>query len=318
MIHDATLFAALADTNRLRALALLRHIELSVGELAQVLGLNTSAMSKHLKLLLDCGLITKRKEGNWSFLRLGDAALTKPVFELLDQWSKVHGTSKWVAADLARLEAVHAERAVEAQQYFAAHAPEWDRLRSLHSPTECVDHAVIDALGDHHPGTLVDIGTGTCSMLELFADRADHMIGIDRSPEMLRFGRSKLTEESIINFDLRQGDMHRLDLPSETADTVILHQVLHYSRHPATALNEAARILKPGGKMIIVDLAPHELEELRRDHAHVRLGFKDEEVVAYLHNIGISAQTSDHLEGGPLTITIWSGTRDHEKLRLVK
>lgn len=318
MIRDVALLHALADPTRLRALALLRSMELSVGELAQVLAQGQPRISKHVKLLLDCGLLTKRKEGNWVFLCLGDSALVDPVFTLLDRWAQVHGASDWLAADAARLTAIQADRAQEAQLYFNDHAGEWDKLRSLHIPTADVDHAILRALGDHEPGRLVDIGTGTGTMLMLFGNRAEHVIGIDRSPDMLRFGRAKLKEAGITNAELRQGDMNRLDLPSGSADTVILHQVLHYSRHPANAIAEAARLLAPGGRLLVIDVAPHHIEALRRDHAHVRLGFSDEEVLSHLTAAGLDAQVADHLTGGELTITIWSAEHSSAHLRLVQ
>lgn len=318
MNRNVVLLHALADPIRLRAMALLRQMELSVGELAQVLAHGQPAVSKHLKILLDCGLVSKRKEGNWVFLGLGEPGLVDPAFTLLDRWAEVHGESSWIAADLARLTAINADRAQDAAQYFRAHAAEWDRLRSLHIPTDKVDSAILRALGDHHPGQLVDIGTGTGTMLMLFAHRADHMIGIDRSPDMLRFGRAKLAEAGIVNAELRQGDMNRLDLPTAKADTVILHQVLHYSRSPATAIAEAARLLKPSGRLLVIDVAPHHVEALRKDHAHVRLGFADDEVLAHLAAAGIDGAVVDHLTGGDLTVTIWIGKPNGSCLKLIR
>lgn len=318
MIRNAALLHALADPLRLRIFALLRRMELSIGELAQVLAQGQPTISKHVKLLLECGLLSKRKEGNWVFLGLGEPSLVDPVFALFERWDEVHGESSWIAADAARLTAINADRAEDAAQYFKTHAVNWDKLRALHIPTSEVDDRILRALGDHRPGRLVDIGTGTGTMLMLFADRADHMIGIDRSPDMLRFGRAKLMEAGIENAELRQGDMNRIDLPSGTADTVVLHQVLHYSRNPAMAIAEAARLLKPTGRLLIVDVAPHHLEALRKDHAHVRLGFSDEEVLAHLTAAGLDGQVRDHLAGGELTVTIWVGAPNHSRLRLVQ
>ncbi|MBN8831006.1 MAG: ArsR family transcriptional regulator, partial [Sphingomonadales bacterium] len=236
MNRDALLFHALSDPVRIRILYLLQQMELSVGELAQVLAQGQPKISKHLKVLIDCGLVGRRKEGNWVFLRLGVPSLVEPVFALLDRWAEVHGRDPWVAADATRLTAINADRSADAAVYFAAHAAEWDRLRALHVPTQEVDEAILRAIGSHHPGVLVDIGTGTGTMIHLLADRADHMIGIDRSPEMLRFGRAKLLQSGITNAELRQGDMNALDLPSGSANTVILHQVLHYAPRPAAVI----------------------------------------------------------------------------------
>lgn len=317
MNHDAVLFQALSDPVRLRILYLLREMELSVGELAQTLAQGQPKISRHLKQLIECGLLDRRKEGNWVFLRLGTPALVEPVFTLLDRWAEVHDRNPWLAADAARLTAINAERTAEAAAYFEAHAAEWDRLRSLHVATEDVDEAILRAIGDHRVGQLVDIGTGTGTMIHLLAERADHVIGIDRSPEMLRFGRAKLLQDDITNVELRQGDMNALDLPTGSADTVVLHQVLHYAHRPAGVIAEAARILKPTGKLIVVDVAPHDREELRRDHAHARLGFGDAEILEFMRAAGLDGKVVHHLAGGALTVTLWSAEPHPARLRAV-
>lgn len=317
MQSKVALFQALSDPTRLRILQLLREMELAVGEVAQVLAQSQPGISKHVKILLDCGLLTRRKEGNWVFLSLGEPGLVQPVFALLERWAEVLGRSPWIAADAARLAAIKAERAEEAARYFAAHAGEWDKLRSLHVPVARVDAAILRALGDRAPGRLVDLGSGTGTMLRLFADKASHMIGIDRSPEMLRYARAMLAEEGIDNAELRQGDIVGLDLPSGSADTVILHQVLHYAQHPAAFIGEAARLLAPDGRLLVVDVARHDLEELRKSHAHARLGFSDEEVLAWLRAAGLKGEVVDHLDGGELTVTIWSARPDKKRLRAV-
>jgi ArsR family transcriptional regulator len=318
MNNDSLLFQALSDPVRIRILYLLKEMELSVGELAQTLAQGQPKISKHLKVLIDCGLAGRRKEGNWVFLRLGAAALVDPVFALLGRWAEVHGHSPWLAADAARLTAINAERSAEAAIYFAAHAAEWDRLRALHVAVEDVDKAILRAIGDHPIGKLVDIGTGTGTMIRLLADSADYVIGIDRSPEMLRFGRANLLRDGITNAELRQGDMNLLDLPSGSADTVILHQVLHYAHRPAAVVAEAARILKRTGKLIVVDVAPHDREELRRDHAHARLGFADEEVLDFMRAAQLKGRVADHLVGDALTVTLWSAEPGSARLRAVR
>jgi ubiquinone/menaquinone biosynthesis C-methylase UbiE len=316
--QDTLLFQALCDPLRIRILYLLQQMELSVGELAHTLAQGQPRISKHLKVLIDCGLVDRRKEGNWVFLRLGERSLVDPVFALLDCWAEVHGRNPWLAADATRLAAINAERSAEAAAYFAEHAAEWDRLRALHVATEEVDEAILRAIGDHHPGKLVDIGTGTGTIIQLLSSRADSMIGIDRSPEMLRFGRAKLLQNGVSNAELRQGDMNALDIPSASADTVVLHQVLHYARRPAAVIAEAARILKPTGKLIVVDVAPHDREELRREHAHARLGFGDHEVLDFMGAAHLNGRVVEHLAGGALTVTLWSAERRPAHLRSVR
>jgi ArsR family transcriptional regulator len=226
-------------------------------------------------------------------------------------------TTRQFAADRARLAAVRADRAEAAARYFAAHAAEWDQIRSLHVADAQVEAAIREALGDGPIGQLVDIGTGTGRMIELFGTAATRSIGIDRSTEMLRLARVKLEEAGIEAVSLRQGDMYALPLPDAEADVVLLHQVLHYAHSPAAAVAEGARLLRPGGRLLIIDFAPHEREELREAAQHARLGFADEAVVGWLAAAGLDGKVVRHLEGGELTVTLWAGIRparlDHER-----
>ncbi|MBA3677681.1 MAG: metalloregulator ArsR/SmtB family transcription factor [Sphingosinicella sp.] len=317
-MHDTpALFRSLSDPTRLRILALLRAMELSVGELAQVLGQSQPRVSRHVKILIDTGLAERRKEGSWVFLSLGDAARVQPLFNMLDQWAEIDGQDHWAAADAARLTAVRADRAAAAERYFASHAQDWDDLRSLHIAESEVEAAVARALADRPIGRLIDIGTGTGRMLELFGPAADRALGVDRSPEMLRLARVKLAEAGLAAAELRQGDMYSLPLPSASADTVIIHQVLHYAQQPADAVAEAARLLGPGGRLLIVDFAPHEREELRIRDAHIRLGFADDAMLKYLDSAGLEGRVVEHLEGGELTVTLWTGERPEARLKVV-
>lgn len=300
---------------------LLRAMELSVGELAQVLGQSQPRVSRHVKILIDAGLAERRKEGSWVFLSLGPRPRTEPLFQLVDRWADLDGGNPWVAADAARLAAVRADRAAAATRYFAGHAREWDALRSLHVAESEVEAAIGRALGVEGEGAaigrLVDIGTGTGRMIELFGPKAAHALGVDRSPEMLRLARAKLAEAGLDGAELRQGDMYALPLPSDCADTVIIHQVLHYAQNPAAAVAEAARLLGPGGRLLIVDFAPHEREDLRSTDAHVRLGFPDEAILKHFEEAGLQGRVVEHLEGGELTVTIWLGEQPETRLREV-
>lgn len=296
---------------------LLRAMELSVGELAQVLGQSQPRVSRHVRILIDAGLAERRKEGSWVFLSLGPRPRTEPLFQLLDRWTELDGDNPSIAADAARLAAVRADRAAAAERYFAGHAEVWDALRSLHVAESEVEAAIARALAGAPIGRLVDIGTGTGRMIELFARAAEAALGIDRSPEMLRLARAKLAAAGLDTVELRQGDMYSLPLPSGAADTAILHQVLHYAQNPAAAVAEAARLLAPGGRLLIVDFAPHEREELRAADAHVRLGFADEAILKLLEEAGLAGRVVEHLEGGELTVTIWLGEQPEARLRSV-
>ena len=316
MFHAAETFRSLADPTRLRIIALLRAMELSVGELAQVLGQSQPRVSRHVKILIDAGLAERRKEGSWVFLSVGESDKVAPLFALLDRWSESYGEDPWTVADAARLAAVRADRAAAAVRYFARHAADWDELRSLHVGEGEVEAAIARALADRPVGRLVDIGTGTGRMIELFGREAEQALGIDRSPDMLRVARAKLAEAGL-EAELRQGDMYALPLPSGSADTVIIHQVLHYAQQPAAAVSEAARLLAPGGRLLIVDFAPHDREELRARDAHARLGFADEAMLKWLEAAGLQGRVVEHLEGGELTVTIWAGEQTEKRLKVV-
>lgn len=313
----ADLFQALADPSRLRLLALLKEMELTVGELAQVLAQSQPRVSRHLKILADAGLIERRKEGSWVFLQLGQPALVEPLFALIEAAGDSQAGRQF-DADKARLAAVRADRAEAAARYFAAHAAEWDQIRSLHIAESEVEAAIREAVGDGAIGRLIDIGTGTGRMIELFGAQARQSIGIDRSTEMLRLARVKLESAGIQAVSLRQGDMYALPLPDGEADVVLLHQVLHYAQSPAAAIGEGARLLGEGGRLLIIDFAPHDREELRDAAQHARLGFADEAVIGWLEEAGLDGRVVRHLEGGELTVTLWAGTRRPSERRARK
>jgi ArsR family transcriptional regulator len=298
----------LADPTRLRILALLRLMELSVGELAQVLGQSQPRVSRHLKILADAGVLERRKEGSWVFLTLAEPDRIEPAFALIDGWADA-STQALFSADAARTETIRADRSEAANRYFAGHAEVWDQIRSLHVAESEVERAIDRLLGRRPLGRLLDIGTGTGRMIELFGPRASQAIGIDRSSEMLRLARVKL-ETAGISSSLRQGDMNALPLADQSADSVIIHQVLHYAHSPAVAIAEAARVLAHGGTLLVVDFAAHEREELRTSDAHIRLGFEDEAMAAWFAAAGLTVDHVEHLKGGELTVTLWRGVKE--------
>lgn len=310
MQHALDLFRALADPTRLRIVALLRAMELSVGELAQVLGQSQPRVSRHVRILCDAGLATRRREGSWVFLAAAPATLADPVFGLIDA---AGDGEAWRDADAAKLTAVRADRAAAAASYFAAHAEHWDAIRSLHVAESAVEAAMRDVLGPAL-GRLVDIGTGTGRMIELFAPASRHATGIDRSPEMLRLARAKLDGRTGI--ELRQGDVAALPLDDASADTIIVHQVLHYLPAPESAIAEAARLLAAGGRLLVVDFASHEREDLRDSDAHARLGFSDAQIARWFAGAGLDHARTETLEGGELTVKLWLGTRPADEKAL--
>ena len=282
-------------------------MELSVGELAQILGQSQPRVSRHLKILSDARVLERRKEGSWVFLTLADDERVEPMFALIDAWSD-SSTQALFASDSARTESIRGERAEAANRYFSGHAEVWDQIRSLHAAETDVEGAIDEALGSQHLGRFVYIGTGTGRMIELFGPRASQAIGIDRSSEMLRLARVKLEAAGIAS-SLRQGDMYSLPLADQSADTIVIHQVLHYAHSPAAAIAEAARVLAPGGTLLVVDFAAHEREELRTTDAHIRLGFEDEVMAGWFASAGLKIDHVEHLEGGELTVTLWRGVK---------
>lgn len=311
------IFRALADSTRLRILALLRSMELSVGELAQVLGQSQPRVSRHVKILCDAGLAERRKEGSWVFVAPGAPDRLAPVQDALDAWRKLE-PDHWAVADAARLAAVRADRAAAAQGWFAQHAGEWDAIRSLHVAESQVEDAMKAVLGDAPIGQLIDIGTGTGRMLELFAGQSENALGIDRSSEMLRLARVKLAERGLTHAELRQADLYALPLGDGAADAAILHHVLHFAQQPGAAILEAARVLGPGGRLLIVDFAPHDLEELRTRDAHARLGFSDDQILGWFDAAGLLPARTETLEGGELTVKLWLARKGAGDLKEAK
>jgi len=310
---DPTL-RALADMTRLRIMRLLAHMELAVGELAAVLGQSQPRVSRHIKILCDAGLAERRKEGSWVFLRsaIGEhraPPLGAAVAKLL---AVAEADDAQFAArcgeDRRHLAAIRAGREKAAADYFARHAAEWDSLRSLHSPDGPVEVALVAALGQAL-GRLLDIGTGTGRIAELLAPAAGQVTGLDMSPEMLRIARARLQNLPAASVDLVQGDFSALPFGDAAFDTVTLHQVLHYAQEPGRVLAEAARVLAPGGRIAVVDFAAHDHEALRTEHAHARLGFSDEAMLALFAECGFSGDAPVALPGERLTVKIWTGTR---------
>lgn len=302
-----TIWRALADPSRVRILLLVRRMELSVGELAAVLAQSQPRVSRHIRILDDAGLVRRAKEGAWVFVRLGEAATCAPVLSAIDAISPEAG-----AGDQDRLAAVRAERAAVADSWFAAHATDWDRERSLFTAEAAVEAAIEAALtGDL--GVLVDVGTGTGRMIELLGRRARSALGIDRSPEMLRLARGRIEASGMRHAEVRRGDMYALPADAGSVDTLVLHQVLHFADDPMAVLAECARVLAPGGRLLVVDLMSHGREDLRTQQRHVRLGFGDEQVAGWMAAAGLQAGVVARLPAPEaLGVCLWLGKRAGE------
>lgn len=302
------LFRALGDSTRLRILALLQEMELAVGEIAQLLDQSQPRVSRHIRLLEEVGLVERRREGSWVFVRLSVDGSGADALTVLRALSPNACERAAMAADKQRLSSIQAERDAAARRYFDAHAHEWDAIRSLHIAEDEVERAVVRILDGVVRGHLLDIGTGTGRMVELLGGQAARVTALDRSPEMLRLARSRLASAAV-PVDLVHGDFARLPMPDGEIGTVIMHQVLHYARAPETAIAELARVLAPGGTVLIVDFAPHDREELRREAAHARLGFSDGQMRDWFGDSGLAMDGIETLVGGPLTVKLWLGRK---------
>jgi ubiquinone/menaquinone biosynthesis C-methylase UbiE/DNA-binding transcriptional ArsR family regulator len=301
---------AAAEETRLRMLALLTEGELSVSDFTDILGQSQPRISRHLKLLVEAGLVERHREGAWAFFRLTDRGVAlriiRPTLESLD-----HSDPR-LLEDRTRLQAVRAQRSQAAQAFFSRLAPEWDRIRSLHAPEAVVEAAVLDALGTRSIRNLVDLGTGTGRMLQLLAPRVLRTVGLDASHAMLSVARANLEKAGLRGIELRQGDIYAPPFPRDTFDLVVIHQVLHYLDDPARAIREAARLVAPGGRILVVDFAPHSLEFLREAQAHRRLGFAPAQVAGWLDEAGLDCTLNREIappkKGDEhLTVSLWLG-----------
>jgi|HubBroStandDraft_4_1064222.scaffolds.fasta_scaffold05273_4 ubiquinone/menaquinone biosynthesis C-methylase UbiE len=306
-----TLLAALravAEPTRLRLLVLCARGELTVSELAQILGQSQPRVSRHLKLLCEAGLLDRLREGSWVFYRLSSgsaaSALTRHLVAACSE------SDETVALDLRRLAATKSQRAELAAAYFRENAAHWHRIRSLYIDEREVEAALVEIIAAEAPRDLLDIGTGTGRMLEVLGPRVASAVGVDQSREMLAVARVNLERAGLHNGIVRLGDMYQLPLADSGFDAVVVHQVLHYADRPPAAIAEAARVLRPNGVLVVVDFAPHTLEFLREEHAHRRLGFTDAEIAEWCRAAGLEPAPPRHLPGDPLTVVIWAAYRE--------
>jgi ubiquinone/menaquinone biosynthesis C-methylase UbiE len=315
MIDLLNIVRALADPTRMRIVFLVLRLELSVGELVQILGQSQPRVSRHIRILDEAGILERRKEGSWVFMRPGPVLIDGRLAALFD--STDISQAKAFLRDLLRLEEVRAARTEMAAAYFAAHAGEWDSLRSLHVAESEVEEAIAQILSTAPLGSVLDVGTGTGRMMELFAAEASHFVALDNSTEMLRLARAKLANlagSDATKVDIMLGDFNSLPLDDEKFDTVIFHQVLHYAQHPEGVIAEAARVLAPKGRLVIVDFAAHDREELRTVHAHARLGFADDLIAKAFQANGIHLAHQLSLDGGTLAVKVWMGQKQGQAI----
>lgn len=303
---------AAAEPTRLRILVLLAEAELNVSDLTRILGQSQPRISRHLKLLVEAGMIERFRDGTFVFFHVAEsgdaAALTAGLLETVDRRARPFSLDRERAGRLRR------ERAESAKRYFDEHAAEWGRIRTLHVAEDDVETAMRRTLGPGPFRQFLDLGTGTGRILEIFADTYTRGLGLDLNQSMLAYARANLQRGASAKAQVRHGDLYEVALADASADAIVMHQVLHFLDEPQRAIEEAARLLAPGGRFMIVDFAPHDVEALREEHRHVRLGFPREQVTGWLEHVGLEIKPGADLAPrgsapGLLTVSLWLAER---------
>ncbi|MCO6049979.1 metalloregulator ArsR/SmtB family transcription factor [Mesorhizobium sp. RP14(2022)] len=297
---------AAAEPSRLRILALLGQGDLTVSDITEILGQSQPRVSRHLRLLSEASLISRYQEGSWAYFRLTDAT-REFVTSLV---GRIAPEDVQLSRDHERLGVVKQRRQARAADYFSRNAESWDAIRSLHAPDEAVEGALIEAVGKRPFQAMLDLGTGTGRMLEIFAPLYRRGVGLDLSREMLSVARANLDRAGLAHAQVRQGDLFAAPVERDAFDLVTMHQVLHYLDDPAAAIREAAKYLRPAGRLVVVDFESHGLEFLREAHAHARLGFTDAQMADWFAKAGLEAESPRRIEAGgrdKLTVKLWIG-----------
>lgn len=308
MNRTILLLKALAEPTRLRIIALCRSGgDLAVSEFVRILGQSQPRVSRHLKLLTDAGALIRIPEGSWVFYRISAEGAVNSIVDALI--ADIPEDDITLSRDHERLIIVKKERAEAADTYFGENAAIWNEIRAMHIDQRDVNAALEHLVQDKPSRTFLDIGTGTGEMLLHFAKHIEQGEGIDASREMLAVARASLEAADAHHCHVRQGDLYSLPFDADTFDIILIHQVLHYVDDIKGAVIEAARVLRPGGTLLIADFAPHAAEELRTAHQHRRLGFADQDIEIELRAASLDLDQITHLAGDPLTVSIWAASK---------
>lgn len=301
---------AIAEPTRLRLVVLLARAELTVTEISQVIGQSQPRTSRHLRLLLDADVLERSPEGAFVFYRLADRGQLADLVRAVA--NRCAADDPVIAADLSELERVRHARSAAAAAYFGVYAEESAAIRSLHVAETDVERDMLELIAGEGPiERLLDIGTGTGRILELMAPHSERSIGLDLSHEMLQLARANLDEARLSRASVRQGDLHRPPFEAASFDVAVMHHVLHLLDDPGAAVVDAARLLRPGGRLLVADFAPHELSFLRERHGHRHLGIADEDMRAWAAEAGLAIETERTLQppgqagGERLTVRLW-------------
>ena len=296
---------AAAEPTRLRLLALAARGAFCVMEFTEILGQSQPRLSRHLKLLCDCGLLDRMPEGAnvWFALPTGDdGALPRDLVARLPTDDPV------LQADRRQAARVLAERARVASESFRRNGADWDEMRALGLPAQAVEDALLAAIPHDSARRLLDIGTGTGRVLELLAPRVRQALGIDASKAMLALARARLADPDFAHCAVRLADMYRLPLADESFDTVVLQMVLHHAEDPKGVMREATRVLNGGGRLLVVDLAAHDQTDLTAKLAHRWPGFSDDTIKLLFAAAEVEWRDPVTIPG-PLSIRIWPAIR---------
>jgi ArsR family transcriptional regulator len=296
---------AAAEPTRLRLLALAARGAFCVMEFTEILGQSQPRLSRHLKLLCDCGLLDRVREGAnvWFALPTGDdGALARDLVARLPPNDPI------LEADRRQAARVLAERARVASESFRNKGADWDEMRALELPAPAVEDALLALVPPEAGGKLLDIGTGTGRVLELLAPRVRQALGVDASKAMLALARARLAGSEFGHCAVRLADMYRLPLQDGAFDTVVLHMVLHHAEGPDGVVAEAARVLAPGGRLLLIDLAEHTRTDLTDKLAHRWPGFSDAGIERMFSAAGLQRAEPVAI-AGKLPVRIWPAVR---------
>ncbi len=311
MNHLLAALRAAGESTRLRILAALKQGELTVSELTRILEQSQPRVSRHLKLLCDSKLLERYQEGAWVFHRITDKEEISAIANGLV--NMINFDDPELARDQKKLGLIRQEKSRLAAAYFSQHAEEWDSIRARMVSDADIETRLIKLVHSRPIKLLLDLGTGTGRILEIMAPHVKKAIGFDLSREMLNVARSNLENAGVSNCAVRHSDIQSIPMDDHCADVITIHQVLHYCDNPEMVVSEAARLLKPGGQLLIIDFLPHDVEFLRELHAHLRLGFAHMTIEQWCNRYGLEVISHEALEARTadsehqtLTVGLWN------------